>query len=591
MKKQLAMILSIIMLLTLIAGCARTEVPAETPSEVTTEPQSEQAAADSEETQTEPEGETGEQAEEAPANTEDEPEKAAEAAEPITFETAPSGTVVLPIADEPTSFTIWTSASPSGIPVEGSPIIEYITEQTNVRPVLEEISGSAITEQFSLMIASGEYPDCIVAFADRYTGGAERGYDDEIIIDMTDLIHTYAPNYMTFIQSNALNEKDAYNDDHQMLSMYCFNDQYVLADTPIVRSDWLEELGVDKPETVSQLYDVLVQFRDVYKCSYPYMLGAAGQNGAAIVGAYGVSGYSGTTGSHFYQTDGVVHSSLLEDAYKDYLIEMNRWYSEKLVASDFYASASMGDTVTAAALNGDMGYWTGRADNIGTINRNAQSSPEYADFFADWSPFPTLEEGEDLHFYNGMGFSYATDRNISLSVQAEDPETIIKLFDFFYTREGSTMVCYGIEGVSFNFDEDGKPQYTELLTNNPDGFTYQQIALQYCWADVPCLIDRDRSFFSTYTQESIEAIEVQTAGTDGAYELPTYLSFTSDESDRYSRLISDIETYADESVVRFIIGEYNFESDWDEFQSTLREMGLEEAVSLKQNALDRYNQR
>ena len=73
--------------------------------------------------------------------------------------------------------------------------------------------------------------------------------------------------------------------------------------------------------------------------------------------------------------------------------------------------------------------------------------------------------------------------------------------------------------------------------------------------------------------------------------MPTRVAFTTAESEEYANTIGDIETVADERIARFIIGEYNFEEDWEDFISTIKGMGLERCIELKQAALDRYYQR
>ena len=89
----------------------------------------------------------------------------------------------------------------------------------------------------------------------------------------------------------------------------------------------------------------------------------------------------------------------------------------------------------------------------------------------------------------------------------------------------------------------------------------------------------------------MDAIALYGENTDGAYEMPARLSFTAAESDEYASTIGDIETRADEQIVRLVIGELNFEDDWDNFVQELKDMGLERCVELKQAALDRYYER
>lgn len=496
-------------------------------------------------------------------------------------------TVDLPITDAVTTFSMWCSAPPGGLSVVGSPIMEYITSKTNISLELLEQNMMTANEKFNLMVASQDYPDIISAFDESYSGGAVKGYEDDVIMDLTDLMEENAPNYMAYIQQDQQNYRDAYNDDGQMLFMNGYNDNYVQARGNVIRQDLLDKLGLDTPVTYEEYHDVLEAFKND-GIEYPIWMPQALQGGALLSAGFGVSGYTlQQSGTHFFQKDGTVYSSFLTEEYKEFLQLMAQWYSEGLMAKDFYAIVDdMGSASEPEILNGNVGVWYHMADKIGTYNKSSSVEGFHAVGIAD----AVQQEGEISHFYQNEGSSKTTNKGISISVQAEDPEDILKFFDWFFTKEGSTVANYGIEGTSFEYDAEGNPQYTDLIANNPD-YTFQQIALLYCWADIPTIVDRDRSFRATYTQDSLDAIELYGKNTDGAYEMPTRLSFTAAESDEYASTIGDIETRADEQIVRFVIGELNFDSDWDDFVQELKDMGLERCVELKQAALDRYYER
>ena len=495
--------------------------------------------------------------------------------------------VDLPITDELTTFSMWCSAPPGGLSVVGSPIMEYITEKTNISLELLEQNMMTANEKFNLMVASQDYPDIISAFDESYAGGAVKGYEDDVIIDLTDLMEENAPNYMAYINQDQQNYRDAYNDDGQMLFMNGYNDYYVQARGNVIRQDLLDKLGLDIPVTYDDYHNVLEAFKND-GIEYPIWMPQALQGGALLSAGFGVSGYTlQMTGTHFFQKDGTVYSSFLTEEYKEFLKLMAQWYSEGLMAKDFYAIVDdMGSASEPQILNGNVGVWYHMADKIGTYNKSSSVEGFHAVGLAD----AVQQEGDISHFYQNEGSSKTTNKGISISVQAEDPEDILRFFDWFFTKEGSTVANYGIEGTSFEYDADGNPQYTDLIANNPD-YTFQQIALLYCWVDIPTIVDRDRSFLATYTQDSMDAIALYGENTDGAYEMPTRLSFTSEESEEYAATIGDIETRADEQIVRFVIGELNFEDDWDAFVQELKDMGLERCVELKQAALNRYYQR
>ena len=540
----------------LLAGCG--ESTASSAAAESAKPES--AAAPTQETAAAPES-----AQEAEPSTAEE----SQVEEAVEFQLAE--TVDLPITDEVTTFSMWCGAPPGGLSVVGSPIMEYITEKTNISLELLEQNMMTANEKFNLMVASQDYPDIISGFDESYSGGAVKGYEDDVIIDLTDLMEENAPNYMAYIQQDQQNYRDAYNDDGQMLFMNGYNDYYVQARGNVIRQDLLDKLGLDIPVTYDDYHNVLEAFKND-GIEYPIWMPQAVQGGALLSAGFGVSGYTlQQSGTHFFQKDGIVYSSFLTEEYKEFLKLMAQWYSEGLMAKDFYAIVDdMGSASEPAILNGNVGMWYHMADKIGTYNKSASVEGFHAVGLAD----AVQQEGDISHFYQNEGSSKTTNKGISISVQAEDPENILRFFDWFFTKEGSTVANYGIEGTSFEYDAEGNPQYTDLIANNPD-YTFQQIALLYCWADIPTIVDRDRSFQATYTQDSLDAIELYGKNTDSAYEMPTRLSFTAAESDEYASTIGDIETRADEQIVRFVIGELNFDSDWDDFVQELKDMGLE----------------
>ena len=55
-------------------------------------------------------------------------------------------------------------------------------------------------------------------------------------------------------------------------------------------------------------------------------------------------------------------------------------------------------------------------------------------------------------------------------------------------------------------------------------------------------------------------------------------------------MMSDINTYVDEMVVKFITGQEPL-SNFGAYQNRLQQMGIERAAEIKQAGLDRYNAR
>ena len=58
----------------------------------------------------------------------------------------------------------------------------------------------------------------------------------------------------------------------------------------------------------------------------------------------------------------------------------------------------------------------------------------------------------------------------AISTACKNVEAAARLLDFSYGEEGHMLVNFGIEGVSYEM-VNGNPEYTEVITDNPDGLS------------------------------------------------------------------------------------------------------------------------
>lgn len=55
----------------------------------------------------------------------------------------------------------------------------------------------------------------------------------------------------------------------------------------------------------------------------------------------------------------------------------------------------------------------------------------------------------------------------------------------------------------------------------------------------------------------------------------------------YNRIFSDIDTYMDETVSKFVVGNLSLDQ-FDSFVQQLKDMGIEDCIAIEQAAYDRY---
>ena len=69
------------------------------------------------------------------------------------------------------------------------------------------------------------------------------------------------------------------------------------------------------------------------------------------------------------------------------------------------------------------------------------------------------------------------------------------------------------------------------------------------------------------------------------YDAKKTLSFTAEEQDTISEIMTPVKTYVDEELMNFITGKKNMEEDWDAFEEMISDMNYEEVLNMYR---DRY---
>ena len=73
------------------------------------------------------------------------------------------------------------------------------------------------------------------------------------------------------------------------------------------------------------------------------------------------------------------------------------------------------------------------------------------------------------------------------------------------------------------------------------------------------------------------------------YYYPT-VTHTEEEADLIATTYSDIETFVQEGLMRFILGTDSMDN-WDSFTEQIRGLGIDEVIAAKQAAYDRFMSR
>jgi putative aldouronate transport system substrate-binding protein len=126
------------------------------------------------------------------------------------------------------------------------------------------------------------------------------------------------------------------------------------------------------------------------------------------------------------------------------------------------------------------------------------------------------------------------------------------------------------------------------MLNNPDlNFTWAMN--KYAMGSGSFIMDGDR-IYSDYNDDQWAMMDVFNSDyTDFAYSMPT-VSLTTEESEAYTPLYNDIDTYISETFLLFINGSKPLD-EFDEFVEKIYSLGLDQCLEYEQAAYDRYLER
>lgn len=306
---------------------------------------------------------------------------------------------VYPIAGAP-SFTVWTAFQ-----TQLSDVItgyndwvafQKAEEMTGVHIEWIEVAQNQAADQFNLMVASNEYADMCRGFSGYYTNGVEEAYEQEIILDLTDLIAEYMPNYNAALDENPQYRTDLSTDDGKMLYINTVQTESYTMNGNVIRQDWLDALGLEMPTTMAELEEVLLAFKTEYGISNALLVNQ-GNYGEILVKGYNTKGVS-EMGNSYYVKDGMVQCSLTDEALREYLIMMNRFYEEGLFDSDFISRSSnpkdanviqMIATGQTGVFNTSISIWTSITE--ASTDPNMQLAA---------MPVTMVNEGDVTHIYD-----------------------------------------------------------------------------------------------------------------------------------------------------------------------------------------------
>jgi len=594
MKKNAgALLLVLALLLGLLAGCGGAQSAAE-PESAQVQSAAEEASAAQAPAVPEPAGESPD--EEISAEEASVAEEPAEPEDPMAKYITPDDIeeriagrpgLSLPLT-EGASLSFWTGSPPMDATISGwsdSTANQEIEKRTGVHVEFIEVAPPAQSEAINLMLTSGDYPD-IINYA--LTGIFTVPYliENEIVVDLQDMMAEHAPSYSALMEADPALYLATVSDEGEIGGLCGYEYNSFFTTGALVRGDWLSDIGMTPEElvTIDDYYQYLTGVKAQGLCEYPMPL----RYDAAISGSPFLNAMGGVAGApanasaqnfYYLEDDETLVYSFTTDAYREYLTLMAQWYQEGIITRDLLNSDMLQSSAIAGGSYGIM--WQDCQFMDMWIAAGQVNDPDYS---LVGVKEPVLEEGQTLG--NGM----ITNLTISLiiSTACRDPELALEWLDYHFSEEGSILSQYGLEGEGLAYDEEGKPCYSELIYDNPDGLSFDNALNTYA-VNINMYAQNKASLRASYEPIKQEALNAW----NGTREV-TKSSFTklftlnSEETETVRTYYTDIATYAAETIGKFLVGELSIEEEWDNYVATIESMNIGEVTEAYRSAGERY---
>ncbi len=589
MKRKFALILAVLFVLALFAGCGGdkggTTTPTAAPSNPTQAPSGNtnptQAPGDNEPT-AEPE-----------PIVDEGPYKLAKG----KFETDADGFALeqyeyeLPLTTTDEVFTNMTlSFTPQYLPEGGMgdlPMYAGIEEMTGVHMEYNVIASASFVETLSVMEASDEMCDITAGFYAYHQGSSlASAIEEEIIINHKDYLE-YIPNYSWYAQHfkfiDAMWGNVNTPTTEKWSGMVDFYDEPCQTTGYFMRGDWLDRLGLDAytPDTYDEWYDQLMAMKTAGYCEYPLQIYSNIDAYGNVWNGFNTSPYSGAC-TYLRVIDGKVNFNGTSADDLELMQYLKKWFDDGIMNPSFQSVTGL-DDITAYVTNGNCGCcFMNPSEVLGTETSCVEPGARF-----DVMKKLVKNKGDIIHWhldpdeFGGTGGS--------ISGRCENVPLVITWLDWAYSPFGADWRNYGPEDVYWSYDENGERQWNEIMTSFDLGVGWATMA--YLQNPMDCGVnawtrnykypggDRLLHFFDVWN----ECLDYY----DGAYNYPSAIKISDEDSAEVKNLRADADTFFSENYVLFLLGDKSF-SEWDSFQNQLGSLGMDRITEIYQEYYDDY---
>ncbi|MGG1518125.1 extracellular solute-binding protein [Paenibacillus oryzisoli] len=542
-KKVLASRLSLVMAISIAvtaAGCSSTDKP--TSTEPVTAPQSSSSAAPSA----------------GPLN-------------PMPIVTDGSVTLTVAVADNPFAAASLT---------QNLPVWQEIEKVTGVKIKWDVTPSSQFQTALQTRLAARtNLPDIMFTSFPMYKYG-----EDGLLLQLDDLLKKYGQNAAEVFKQKPLLPALMKTPEGKTYHLSGTRDEEVAAGPYgwLIRKDWLTKLNLKEPVTVDDWYNVLKAFKE----KDPNGNGKADEipmtnyNGVSQLYYWGNAwGLHLRTSDGFYpDAKGKIQYEWLDPRAKEMVVFLNKLIKEGLLDMEFAVNNK--DQLTSKIIRSLSGASLAWQESNTLWNNKLKEAGEANPQWLMAMP-PAGPNGYKGHIET----TWLGNGNAVINKDSKNAEIAFRWLDYVvYSMENSKRATLGVEGKSYTI-QNGKPVFTDFVLSNPNGLGPVEAIRSIGGWQLNSMVMK-KEFVSML--KLTDATLMERAKQIEPYIVPVveFAIPTEDEFSKLNRKLTDISTYKDEMVTKFILGQEPIEK-WDSFTKQIKDIGIADVLSIRQAQYDR----
>ena len=350
-----------------------------------------------------------------------------------------------------------------------------------------------------------------------------------------------------------------------------------------IRKDWIDKLGLEIPKTADELYDLIKAFQDM----------DANGNGKKdeIIDVYldrfdnGLAQMFGLAPGliQFEVKTGEIVTPWYQPGIRDYIEFVRKCIDGGIIDPSLAFGTGNETPDSRVAENRTGGIYT----YIVQFWLEPMVTTEKAVYY------PVLLQGnKDIQPSLLQESAALTAEKYAITKNWKDVEGAVRLFDTLYTDEYAELCFWGVEGVSFKWENGRRVSLTLGMTDKEVAEKKMTVGHTLCGHTVFPFVNiseeyEDLMLLNNQSKEKIDFEKAHQEYDNVYYTIMPLAMFTEEEREIVEKYSTIVNTYSSELLTDLILGNRPLE-DLDSAIEEMKELGLDELLNVYKSSHERY---